>query len=324
MSLDGSSGSLPTPPVSAPAADRKKQLADVLAGREPSPTRTPANGDGEGTKAPQTTSSREAPRSPESSRPTRDEDLSSRPALELDDDDEDFSSQEDRQEQAKAKELREFAKEHGISVKQAMRMLVDFPGEDGLEPVTIADLKDRWRESRQFEQQRTEFEDWHDQAQAVIMSSQRQMQEVIARVSHVVRPEVMARILSDVGTDDVAELEKNRAQMLEMFPEWRDAQQLTAARDKMVTHLSTYGFKKQEIAGLRDARMVKFVMDALKLRERYDRLKNGGIREGQASTPAPPSRKGHRPSIDERAKALAEGGNKSAAVAMLIKEGSRK
>src|SRR3954468_840950 len=305
MSSDASSGSFkadsPAPPETSSPQAKRKAIVDVLTGRA---SDAPPDEGG-------------AERRPVDTGPPP---ASDRPALEFDDDDGDeLSAAEERREQAKA--LRDFAKEHGITVKQAMGMLVDFPGEDE-EPVSIGQLKDRWRESRQFEQQRDEFEEYHDKAQAVIMASQRQMQDVISRVANVVRPEVMARILHDVGADDQASLEKNRAQMLEMFPEWRDVQHLTAARDKMVSGLATYGFKREEVGQIRDARVVKFIVDALKLRDRYERLKTGGTREVKPSV-EPPSRKGHRPSIDDRAKALADRGDKTAAVALLLK-GDRK
>ena len=200
-------------------------------------------------------------------------------------------------------------------------MLVDFP-DSGDEPVTLGDLKDRWRESRQFEEQKTEFEDWHDKAQNEVIAARRTAEMMFERMTHVMPPEVVAKIYSEVGLEQQHSLEQGRRQLMEYFPEWRDAQKLTADREELVGMLGSYGFSKQEVGSVLDPRMVKFAMDAMRLRTRYERLKSGGSKDIKASL-EPPSRKVHRPSVDDRAKALAAGGDKNAAVALLLRDGRK-
>src|SRR4051812_19425093 len=120
MSSDVSSGSLkadsPAPPEASSPQAKRKAIVDVLTGRA---SDAPPDKGGAGAED----HLRPVERRPADTGPPP---ASDRPALEFDDDDdEQISEAEEQREQAKA--LREFAREHGISAKAAMRLMVDFP-----------------------------------------------------------------------------------------------------------------------------------------------------------------------------------------------------
>jgi hypothetical protein len=69
--------------------------------------------------------------------------------------------------------------------------------------------------------------------------------------------------------------------------------------------------------------IIKYVQDNMRREARLQRLLQGQREAPKAST-APPSRKGHRSTVDERVKALAASGDKDAAVSLLLREGPRK
>ncbi len=242
-------------------------------------------------------------------------DLPTRPALEIDDDDDAGEPRQSR-EQEQRRTLQQIADETGISVKQLYKALVD-TGIDGEEPVSLGTLKDKYRESRDLAVRQDEFEHDRDTFQTEILQSREQVQAVVDRLVSVVGQETFERVLGDVHQQTALRLQNARAQLLEWYPQWNDPMVMQKDRARIEEVLGTYGIPKQRVASIQDPVIVKFVLDSIKLRDRYERLKAGTVEK--KPTTAPASRKSHRPSTFEEAKAVAERtGDPKAGIAKLL------
>lgn len=241
---------------------------------------------------------------------------SSRPALELDEDEREEDGEGRPKRKAKAKLIAEFAEAHELDAKELYELAV--PLEAGEAPVTIAALKDHFKETRDFEQKRDDFQDWHDNAQNEIITFRQQIENVVQRLTSVIPPEALGRAYGDMQNDFQAAAEKGRAQLAEWFPEWADVQVKVKDRERLETVLGSYGFSKIEVGSVRDARLIKFAMDAIRKADRYDRLKEQGKRDKIPSKEPTSTRKPRQPNATDQARVIADKGDKIGAVAKLL------
>jgi hypothetical protein len=305
MSSNGSTGT--STPLPETAAKREKVTA-LLRGEEPaSPRIAPRDDadDGADDLAPEPRR-KDAPR----------EQPPEPPGLEIDDDD------EEQPKKKQQKTLRDFAAEHGFSVKALMSLIATESGESD-EPLSFGQLRDHWKDTRQYQTERTEFDDWRSEAQNEITIARRQVQQIFERIAGIVPPQTLARVFSDAEFEHAETIKQAKAQLLEFYPEWRDPEKMGQARDAMAHHLSRWGFTRQDLATITSPMIIKYVQDNMRREARLERLLNGQREAPKAST-APPSKKGHRSTVDDRAKALAAAGDKHAAVELLLREGPRK
>ena len=238
-----------------------------------------------------------------------------RPALEFDDD-EDAGEDQPSKRRKKANLLEAYAEAHEIQPKELYDLEIGL--EEGDEPISIGALKDHYKETRDLERRRDEFEEWHAESQNEIIQSRAQIEGVLQRLTQVVPPEAMARAFADMQGDFQARTEKARGQLREWFPEWSDVQVKARDREKLETALATYGFSKFEVGAVSDARLVKFAMDAIRLMERHKRLREGYEREKKPSTEPTSKRTARRPTSTDRANELAAKGDKIGAVTTLL------
>jgi hypothetical protein len=307
MSANGSISSSTTPPS---REQKVSKIGDLIAGKDaaadPTPSQAAADGERRDRVSPEDLGAPQTPR-PDAERPE----------IDLDDDDDDAQREEKKQ----RKSLREFAAEHGFSVKALMGLIATEAGESD-EPLSFGQLRDHWKETRQYQTERTEFDDWRSTAQNEITIARRQVQDVFERIASIVPPQTLARVFEDSEFEHAQRINTAKAQLLEFFPQWRDPEEMGRARDSMANHLAQWGFSKQDLATIQHPMIVKYIHDNMRREARLAKLVQGS-REQQPSK-APPSRKGHRPSVDDRAKALAEKGDKAAAVALLVDGAMRK
>jgi hypothetical protein len=303
MSANGSTG------TSATQADKSEKITALLRGEEPasSQPKTPVDDadDGDGPPSPEP-GRNDLPREQSNSEP---------PGFE--DDDEGESSPKKQQ-----KTLRDFAAEHGFSVKALMGLIATEAGESD-EPLSFGQLRDHFRETRQYQAERAEFDDWRSTAQNEIAVARQQVQEVFGRIASIVPPETLARVFSDSEFEHAERIKQAKAQLLEFYPEWRDPDKMGQARDALANLLGEYGFTKHDLATVTHPMIIKILMDYQRLRTWAQKMR-AGQREAPKASTAPPSRKGHRATVDDRAKQLAAQGDKQAAVALLLREGPRK
>ena len=121
--------------------------------------------------------------------------------------------------------------------------------------------------------------------------ARRQVQDIFERIASVVPPQTLARVFSDAEYEHAERIKQQKAQVLEYFPEWHDPEHMARDRDGLVELARTYGLPRQDVANIQDARIVKFMVDAWRLRQRYERLKNGGLRDKPKPSTEPPSRR---------------------------------
>jgi hypothetical protein len=235
-----------------------------------------------------------------------------RPALELDDDDEGEAPKPGRK-----NSLNGFLEEHELKPKAIFDLEVSFDGDGSIEPATIGELKDHYVKTREFERVRDEFEDWRESAQLEVMQARSQLDDVVNRLTQVVPPDMLARAFTDMQEGQANALERARRQLAEWFPQWSDVQVKIKDRERLEKALATYGFSRAEIGNVADARLIKFAFDAINLRERYQRLREG-TREKQPTRDATSNRKERKQSAIERADAIARSGDKIGAIASLI------
>ena len=213
--------------------------------------------------------------------------MPSRPALELDDDDD-----EERPKRRKhTKSIADYAAELEVDPQELYALSVPMGDDPNEEPITIGAMKDKIKEVRDFERRRDEFEDYRDLSMNEVANARMQIEGVLSRITQVVSPEHLASVFADYQYSHEQQVRTSRAQLKEWFPEWDDVQVMTRDREKLDRFLGSYGFSRHEIDNLTDARLVRFSMQAMKLMDRYERLKNGGTREKVPTTEPTSSRK---------------------------------
>lgn len=240
-----------------------------------------------------------------------------RPALEIDEEDEGS----DGREPGAPKTLKEFADEHELSATELHKLSVSIDRD--IEPMTIEQMKARIKDMRNFETLRDDFEETRATQQNEILVARQQVEDVLQRLTEVVPPEHLARAFADMETAGAANLEKAKAQLNEWFPEWKEPARRVADRERLETVLATYGFTKFEVGAVRDPRLIKFAMDAIRKGDRYDRLKANINSENREKKPSsqPPSgkRQAPRQTATDKADAMAKAGDKVGAIAALLR-----
>ena len=302
MSLPSSQNSSPlTPKLSK--QEKVNSITEVIKGKPvpPSAEVSPGTGQAEAARVNEAASASK----PESGPLTR-------PALELDDDE---PGEPEKKSKKEGRSLDEFAQEYEIDPKEFYQLTVDL-GLDGEAPLSIGALKDHYRESREFQKQRDDFEHEKYLRQTEIIGARTQLQAISDRISSVIGPENFDRMLGDVTEQHKQHLASERQKLLTYLPQWSDAQVMQRDRERMEQHLSSYGIDKYTVAMISDAVIMKYVMDSMNLLERYNRLKAG--EKEKVATTAPASTKKHRPSTWDQAKALADKGQKHDAITLLM------
>src|SRR5262245_21762506 len=127
---------LPSSSTPSPSSEQKgQQIKDLIEGKSGSasqlpPKQTKADADGTAMQGAAERSETRAEKTPQPNRP----------GLEFDDVD-----SEGQEEVRQQKTLRQFAAEHGIGVKQLMRLVASEPGESD-EPISLGQMRDHWLE----------------------------------------------------------------------------------------------------------------------------------------------------------------------------------
>ena len=106
-----------------------------------------------------------------------------RPAFDLDDDD-DIEPEEKPRKRVRAKTLGEFADELEIEPKAIYDLALTV--KDGETPVTIGQLKDHFKATKDFERTSQEFEDYRVQSQNEIIKGRNELDGVLERIAAVV------------------------------------------------------------------------------------------------------------------------------------------
>jgi hypothetical protein len=240
-----------------------------------------------------------------------------RPALELDDDD--LDPAEKRAKSKKSKTISDLAEEMGVDPKELYEVSVAFDDDD--EPMSIGAMKDRIKEVRDFERSRDDFEDYRTDSMNEVLSARQQIDGVMQRIMQFIPQEQLQHAFGDYMQQHQQRVGEARKQLREFFPEWSDASRMQADREALDEHLTTYGFTKFEVDNLQDARLIRFAVHAMRLKQRYDRMKEDLAKyRDKIPTKAPTSRRAARNDPSANAQKQAAAGDKIGAVASLIRK----
>lgn len=237
-----------------------------------------------------------------------------RPFLELDEDEDG----KPRQKKERKKGLQDLADEFGLNVKELYDLAV--PLDEGEEPMTVGQLKDRVREVRDFERTRDDFEDYHETAMNEVVEARTQIDGVLSILAQTVPKETLARAFSEQVTRYNDNVARAQQQIREYFPEWEDPAKKAADKKAFTEMLGSYGFNKHEVENVMDARLIRFGIHAMRLMARYKRLKEDFTREKTPSSTPASGRRAPAPNRQQAAQRQAQAGDKLGAVATLLGE----
>jgi hypothetical protein len=246
-------------------------------------------------------------------RPDANDARQNRPALDFDDDDDQQPKRRKR-----SKSIADYAAELEVDPKELYNLAVPIGDDPEEEPLTIGQMKDRIKEVRDFDRRRDEFEDYRDQSLNEVANMRMQFEGVLSKLQSVVSPQQLASAFTEYEFAHQQQVRTSRLQLREWFPEWDDVQVKQRDRDKLDEFLGSYGISKYEIDNLTDARLVRFAVQAMRLADRYRRLKEGGVREKTPTTEPTSSRKQKRDAKSE-AQSLAQSGDILAGVKLLLR-----
>ncbi len=195
------------------------------------------------------------------------------------------------------------------------------PMPDGLEPVTVGQLKDHYREHQDLQQERETWEAHQSEQQLKLMAVQRDVEQLL-QFMRTQPPEVLAHLqrLRAVDTD------REKAMLLQVFPDWADAEKKKAARAEQLETFQQYGFSEQEYSGIQDHRVIKALHDLTQYRKREAAAKakaeqlKAELPKGQKTVQRKQTPAQQRAALINRAK-RGDQNAKIAAISSLISEG---
>ncbi len=143
--------------------------------------------------------------------------------------------------------------------------------------VTLGQLKDGFKEVRDLEQTRSDFEETRTRQENELMVAKRQIEQLVALgvQTNMLTPEV----IDHVEKLHVANVDRERKAMLSAVPEWSNDDTRRADLSEISDLLMQYGFSQVEIDGVIDHRLLKFARDMAK---RENQIKRATKEQQQA------------------------------------------
>ena len=198
---------------------------------------------------------------------------------------------------------------------------LEMPMPDGMENMTVGQLKDHFRDHQNLQQERDDWEAQYSEQQLELMAARRQLVE-LADMLQDVKPEVVDHVQQMIGRNDEQEAEL----LLKTFPAWSDPDKKAAARAEQLETFKQYGFSEWEYSSIKDHRVIKALHDLSQYRKREaagkakrEELKST-VPKGQKTVQRKQSAAQERAALINRAKRGNET-DKLAAMSSLISEG---
>lgn len=217
------------------------------------------------------------------------------------------------------------AQEQDEADADAEQVAIDYdqviPMPDGMDPMTIGQLKDLARDHREIEQERDTWESTQAEQQRELMATRHQLVE-LANLMGDIKPEVVQYVQQMQATDQQREAEL----LLQTFPDWADGEKKAAARSQHLDTVKQYGFSEWEYSSISDHRIIKLLHDLSRYRQREaaGKAKREQLQKelprGQKPQPRKRTDAQERAAMVQRAKA-ADSQTKMATIAKLISEG---
>lgn len=174
-----------------------------------------------------------------------------------DDAGEDDSGKPRKSGKAAPADLEAVAETLGIKVEDLYKVKV--PASGGREAMTIGQIKDKYTEWAGLETDRIAFDERKTEAEAKIELAKQELREIMAALPPgSLNKEALGRVAAKLAERNKA----NEAQLSAAFPEWRDPAVKTAHMSDINKLMAGYGFTPQQVAAIKDPRMLKLFRDA--------------------------------------------------------------
>ena len=177
----------------------------------------------------------------------------------------------------KPKSLAELAESAGIKVEDLYKLTI--PLRDGGEPVTLGAMKDSLAKAQNLDLLAVEIEDRRTEFENGMIRARAELGEVVSLL-----PEVPPALIEAARAKHIETLDRERAALLDVKPEWRDDQVFARAQDDILEAVADYGFKRSDLDLVVDHRLTKLLHDFAGMKKRIDAA-NARVKEIRDATP---------------------------------------
>jgi len=215
------------------------------------------------------------------------------------------------------KTLADFAEEHELKVSELYKLAVTT--DDG-ESYTLSELKDKAKAIATLDDREADFEDQRTEHFNMLAAQGEKIQALLGRLKAYVPAETLAKAAAEADGDPEAARAAAVQKLREWFPEWKDHQAQTRDREAVSKRLSAYGFSAYEVQSINEPRIIRFLVEACRRLDRYDKLRADGKRDMIPTTQEPSRRikPSRTSSTDDRARQIAQSGDKIGGIATLL------
>lgn len=162
----------------------------------------------------------------------------------------------------KSAALNDLAEKAGVSIEEIYKIEIGMPGDSS--PVTLGSLKDSYQtvveqqeKSDAFEAHRTAFEN-------DMIRTRAELQTAVALLGDALPPAFVAHVRQTTAE----RIDRERATLLSVKPEWADDATFNNARAQIVTAVEEYGVTRAEVYNQNDSRLIKIMWDFSQMKKR--------------------------------------------------------
>ena len=133
------------------------------------------------------------------------------------------------------------------------------------EAMTLGELKDGVNKLTDLESRETELTERKADFENEHIRARQELAEIVQLL-----PQLPPELVAKAKQQHIDHLDKERFALVSAIPEWGDPQTWRLAQDKMIDHVSQYGFTRMDFEqGTTDHRLIKLVWDFTNLAERF-------------------------------------------------------
>jgi hypothetical protein len=204
-------------------------------------------------------------------------------------------------------DLKGLANRLEIDVKELYGLEIPMPGEG--ESITLGELKDQAHEFSTVKQRQEKLEDERISHQNDVLRSRQELSALVNLL-----PEIPQELQQQAGAMQQQHLQQEQARLLEVLPEWRDANTFAADREIISNTVAEYGFNDADMSAVTDHRLIKLLHDYGKLRQRMAQAQETAQRVDKSpKKPAKAVKVNKASDLEKRAKA----GDQQAAIQLV-------
>ena len=186
---------------------------------------------------------------------------------------------------AKPTTLAELAEIAGLDLDDVYKIGV--PMADG-ESLTLSALKDSQAQAGELDEARTTLDVDRETFQNEMLRARQELAEVIQLL-----PQLPPQLIEQAKQKHIETLDRERAALVGIMPEWADAATYNRAVDDMAKTAATYGLSRLDVESIVDHRVMKMLHDFTTLQARYAAA-NAKLKEVRETAPRP-TRSGEAP-----------------------------